>query len=100
MKIVVVGQFRMPVENLDAARPMMRAVIEATRAEEGCVQYNYAEDAIDPELIRVSEIWESREQLFAHLKSPHMAVWGKQRTALGLSEREIFVFEASNHEAL
>jgi len=72
----------------------------ATRAENGCVEYNYGEDVLDPGLIRVSELWESREQLDAHMQAPHMAVWQQERVALGLSERSISVFEAGAGTAL
>jgi quinol monooxygenase YgiN len=100
MAIVVVGQFRMPAENMEQARPLMAKVMIATRAEAGCIEYNYAEDVLDPGLIRVSEVWESRAQLGAHLKTPHMAVWGEERAALGLSGRAITVFEADAGTAL
>lgn len=92
--IVVVGQFRMPAERMDEARPAMRRVMEATRAEAGCIEYNYAEDVLDPGLIRVSEVWESREQLRAHLATPHMARWTEERAGLGLSGRDITAYEA------
>ena len=94
--IVVVGQFRMPAENMAAARPLMETVMLATRAEDGCVEYNYAEDVLDPGLIRVSEVWHSRAQLNAHIKTPHMAIWGQERIALGLTGRAITVFEADD----
>ena len=92
--IVVVGQFRFPPEQMAAALPAMRKVMEATRAEDGCIEYNYGADVLDPGLIRVSEIWASRAQLDAHMQAPHMAVWQQERTALGLSGRAISVFEA------
>lgn len=92
--IVVVGQFRFPPERMNEALPVMRRVIETTRAEAGCVQYNYGEDVLDPGLIRVSELWESREQLAAHMQTPHMAEWQRARAELGLSGREIMVYEA------
>lgn len=97
--IVVVGQFRMPAENMAAARPLMEKVMVATRAEDGCVEYNYAEDVLDPGLIRVSEVWDSRAQLNAHIKTPHMQTWGEERIALGLSGRAITVFEADDGTA-
>ena len=99
-KVAVIGQFRMPAEHMEAARPLMRKVMEATRAEDGCIKYNYAEDVLDPGLIRVSEVWESREQLAAHLKTAHMAVWGEERAGLGLTGRAITIFEISGEEAL
>ena len=98
--IVVVGQFRLPAARMDEARPVMAKVMLATRAEAGCVQYNYAEDVLDPGLIRVSELWHSRAQLAAHMATPHMALWVQERAGLGLTERSISVFEADDGVAL
>ena len=98
--IAVIGQFRMPPENMEAARPLMRKVMEATRNEDGCVEYNYAEDVLDPGLIRVSEVWQSRAQLDAHMVTDHMRVWGEERVALGLSGRAITVYEVSGSAVL
>lgn len=99
MPVVVVGQFRLLPECMDEARPAMRKVMEATRAEAGCIEYNYAEDVLDRGLIRVSEVWETRGQLAAHLRTAHMAVWGEERAALGFTGRSIKVFEAGKGEA-
>ena len=98
--IAVIGQFRMPPENIEAARPLMRKVMEATRNEDGCIEYNYAEDVLDPGLIRVSEVWHSRAQLDAHMVTDHMRVWGEERTALGLSGRAITVYVVSGSAVL
>lgn len=94
MPAVVVGQFRFPPERMAEARPIMRKVMEATRAEAGCIEYNYGEDVLDPGLIRVSEVWESRAHLDVHMQATHMAVWQQERAALGLTGRSITVFEA------
>lgn len=94
MAIVVIGQFRLPPERMAEARPIMHKVMEATRAEAGCIEYNYAEDILDPGLIRVSELWKSRAHLEAHFRTPHMATWVEERTALGLTGRAITMFSA------
>ena len=94
--IVVVGQFRLPASRMAEAHPVMARVMTATRAEDGCVQYNYAEDVLDPGLIRVSEVWQSRAQLAAHMQTPHMKLWIAERVGLGLTERSITVFEADD----
>ncbi len=94
MPVVVVGQFRFPPERMEEARPIMRKVMESTRAESGCIEYNYGEDVLDPGLIRVSEVWESRAHLDAHMQTAHMATWQQERAALGLTGRSIAVFEA------
>jgi quinol monooxygenase YgiN len=98
--ILIQGTFRMPVEQLPAAREPMARVIAASRAEAGCHEYAYAEDLLEPGLIRVSERWESRAHLAAHFKAPHMARWIEERASLGLFDRQITLYEADEGTAV
>lgn len=86
---IVMGEFRIPADRMDEARAMMRRVVEATREEQGCMHYSYAEDVLDPGMIRVSEMWMSEEDLEEHFKTPHMKVWAEERAALGMTDRDI-----------
>ena len=43
----------------------MRAMVEASRAEDGCLGYSYAEDVLEPGLIHVAERWRDRAALVA-----------------------------------
>ena len=96
--ILVAGHFRIPPANLEQARPAMCRVVEETRREQGCISYSYAEDMCEPGLIRVSESWVSGAALDAHLASPHMQRWRDERTALGLSDRDITRYEVASAE--
>lgn len=98
--LAVLGSFRFPPEALDRARPLMRAVIEATLAEPGCRAYSYAEDVAEPGLFRVMELWDSREALSAHFETPHMKQWAEQRAALGFFDRRIAVHPLGEGEEL
>ena len=98
--IAVLGSFRFPLQALDEARPLMRAVIAATLAEPGCHAYSYAEDVAEPGLFRVTEQWDSREALSAHFATPHMKAWVEQRAALGFFDRRIALHETGAAEEL
>ena len=74
--------------------------IEETRREAGCRAYSYAEDVLEPGLIHVSEAWDSAEALTTHFASAHMRRWQEERTALGLTERDITRYEVTGAEAL
>ncbi len=100
MAVAVLGHFRLPPEKLEEARPMMARVIEATRVEPGCTTYSYAEDVSEPGLIRISEMWESREHLATHFQTEHMAVWAEERKSLGLFDRQVSVFTLDGREEL
>jgi quinol monooxygenase YgiN len=98
--IAVIGSFRFAPETVEQARPLMRAVVAATLAEPGCRAYSYAEDVAEPGLIRVMELWDSREALAAHFEMPHMREWVEQRNALGFSDRDISLYELGAAEKL
>lgn len=49
---------------IDASAEGMRA----SRAEEGCLEYVFAADPLDPARVVLSERWESMELLQKHLK--------------------------------
>jgi quinol monooxygenase YgiN len=100
MPVLVIGEFRLPPENVALARDAMERVVTSTRAEAGCLGYSYSEDVLDPGLIRVSEKWESREDLAAHLAAPHMAVWKQEREDFGLTGRAITLCDAGPEEAI
>lgn len=91
--IAVLGSFRFPVETLEQVRPLMLAVIEATRAEPGCRAYSYAEDVADPGLVRVMELWDDRQALAAHFQARHMREWSEQRMTFGFSDRQVAIHE-------
>lgn len=91
--IIVMGTVRVPVENIAAIKPMMAKVIAATLKEDGCIQYAYGQDVLDPELIHVCEKWRDMAALKAHFQAEHMKVWAQERATLGLFDRKIRVFE-------
>jgi len=90
--IVVEGTIR--VRDLEAARPHMCAMIAASRAEAGCIDYAYAVDLLDPHLIRVSERWESREALDRHAASDHIGAWRACWSAVGITDRSLRLYNA------
>jgi quinol monooxygenase YgiN len=94
MTVVILGIVRLPPERLADARPHMTSMVAATRAEDGCVAYAYAEDVLDPGLIRVSEIWRDQAALDAHARSAHIQVWRAAWPGLGLHDRQLVAYDA------
>ncbi|GEN99348.1 antibiotic biosynthesis monooxygenase [Novosphingobium sediminis] len=98
--IVVMGTFRVAPEHIDTLLPLARKVAEATRAEEGCIQYGYAQDIDDPALFHVAERWTDRAALMSHAKSAHMAEWVAARSGLGFHDRMIRLYETDEGVAI
>lgn len=91
--LLIVGTVRLPASNLDAARPIMRRMAEASRAEEGCIEYGYAEDVFVPGLIHVKEIWADQASLDRHFSSAHIVEWRATWPSLGIGDRNLVVYE-------
>lgn len=91
--ILVTGTIRIPAANLADAIPAMRQMIEHSRGEAGCIEYSYAHDMLDPDLIRITELWSSSEALDAHFRTPHLASWRKRWPELGITDRNLVLHE-------
>ncbi len=98
--IVITGTVRIPAGALDKVRPAMKAMLEASRAEPGCLHYAYAVDVFDEGLIWVSESWTDGEALQAHAQTAHMAAWRAAGADLGLHDRQLTVYEVSSSRPL
>jgi len=93
--LLIVGTVRLPAQNLAAARPAMRRMAEASRAEEGCLLYVYAEDLFDPGLIHVKELWRDQVALDRHFASEHIAAWRSTWPGLGIMDRNLRVYDVA-----
>ncbi len=98
--ILVIGTVRLPVENIARAREAMAAMVAGSRAEDGCIEYAYSEDLLEPGLIRVTEAWRDRDCLKAHFQTPHMATWRAVWPTLGIGERNLALYEVGDPEPI
>ncbi len=94
--IIIEGSIR--VRDMKTAYDAMRAMVLSSRAENGCVDYSYAVDSLDPTLVRVTERWESRDALKAHMRSSHLRSWRNGWAENGISERSPRLYEAETED--
>jgi len=100
MTLIIAGTVRVPPENLEVARPAMLKMIAASRAEDGCIDYDYAVDVFEPGVVRIFEIWRDQAALEAHFKTPHMAEWRAAGGGFGVSDRRLFAYEVASERPL
>lgn len=98
--IIVAGTVRIDTGKLDATRGEMGKMLNASRAEDGCVEYSYAIDVLDPGLVHVFEIWRDRAALDRHFQTQHMAQWRQSFPALGISDRKLRMYDATGSSPL
>lgn len=98
--IIVAGTVRVEPAKREAARAIMEKMILASRAEDGCIDYAYAVDVLDPGLVRVWEVWRDREVVQRHFQTPHLAEWRAAWLAFGITDRKLAIYDVSGTTAL
>ena len=70
--LVVHGTFPIKPEATGDLRAAVGPLTEATRAEAGCVFYEWAESVETPGTFYSVEVWQARENLDAHMTTEHV----------------------------
>ena len=93
--IVVNVTMELGEENIAALQIALTEMEAASRAEEGCEDFTYSVELNNPDVIRITERWESMDALAAHFNAPHMA---KMRAAMQQHPRinsQAYFYEAT-----
>lgn len=79
---------------IDAAtRKAVVEMVRASRAEDGCLDYTFAQDLADPDTLVLFERWRDAAALAAHGKSAHMAEFQKVMAANPPRSRDLRRYE-------
>lgn len=98
--ILVAGSLKYAPGAIQALRDEMQKFVEATRREDGCINYDLAIDTSDPTRLILFERWRDQKALDGHFNSPHMAAWRKAIAAAGPVERDLSVWEVTEGRKL
>ena len=86
---------------IDAAtQKAMIEMVRASRAEDGCYDYAFAQDLADPDTLVLFERWRDREALAAHGQSAHMAEFQKVMAANPPASRDLRIYETDEGQPL
>jgi quinol monooxygenase YgiN len=70
--LTIVANITANADKVELVKAELLKLIEITRAEEGCVQYDLHQDNKDPAHFLFYENWESRELWQAHMNAQHL----------------------------
>lgn len=70
--VTIIGTVVAKPETREELEGLLAAQVEPTRAEPGCLNYDFHADAADPCTFVFYENWRSRADLDAHLAMPHL----------------------------
>jgi len=77
-----------------------KTMIEATRAEDGNIEYGYAIDMLNPCRMRIYETWRDQDALDAHMASAHMATFNAAVAGAQLTGANVMAYPASEAKKL
>lgn len=99
--LIVIAEAFVPEASRAALLEAGAAMVTASRQEAGCAGYDYAWDILEPNVMRIRELWQDEAALRFHFKTPHMAVFLAALRADKNVKTSIAVYDAGNpHEIL
>jgi len=73
--LTIVARIEAKTDKVDLVKSELLKLIEPTRKEKGCIQYDLHQDDSNPELFIFFENWENRELLQDHMNSDHLKAY-------------------------
>lgn len=75
MPLTILAQITAAEGKEDLVQSELMKLIDITRAEEGCIQYDLHQDNDNPRLFAFYETWETRELWQTHMNAPHLSAY-------------------------
>lgn len=70
--IVVNAIIESTAANIAGMKSAIAAMEQASQAESGCLDYTFSVELNNPDVLRITEKWETADALKAHFATPHM----------------------------
>ena len=71
-KLTIIAQIKAQADRIDLVKTELEKLIDITRGEEGCLQYDLHQDNENPAHFLFYENWESRELWQAHMGTQNL----------------------------
>lgn len=68
----IIGTVVAKPETREELQAILSSFVEPTRAEDGCINYDFHVDPADPCVFMFYENWRSKDDLDRHLAMPHL----------------------------
>lgn len=75
--LTIVARIEAKSDDIERVKEALLDLIEPTRSEDGCLQYDLHQDNENPEVFLFYEIWESRAQWQTHMNNDHLKAYVK-----------------------
>lgn len=75
--LTIVARIEAHPEQIERVKTELLKLIEPTRKEQGCLQYDLHQDHTNPAVFLFFENWQTRELWQAHMNNAHLAEYMK-----------------------
>jgi quinol monooxygenase YgiN len=93
--IIIEGWVRLAPGELEKFLPVALKMVAETRKEAGCLDYAFARDIGEPDLIRLIERWKDEAAVTAHFATPHMAAFNAALTTAKITGADVTAWSAN-----
>ncbi len=73
--LTIVANILAGADKVELVKAELQKLVDITRAEDGCIQYDLHQDNEDPAHFMFYENWTNRELWQAHMSAPHLAAY-------------------------
>lgn len=94
--LIVLAEVTLGEGALEEGREAFTAMVTASRAEERCLGYSYAQDILDPSKLVIVEKWVDEAALAFHFSTPHMAAFQAALRELDVTITELAKYQADD----
>lgn len=98
-KLTVVAYIKAKPGKETAVQDELLALIQPTRNEPPCINYDLHRSKTDPALFMFYENWQSKEDLDAHLNTPHLNAFKAKADDLLAEPLKVELFEMISEPA-
>ncbi|MFM7348724.1 MAG: putative quinol monooxygenase [Erythrobacter sp.] len=98
--LIVLAKAQVGAGAMEAAKAAIAAMVAASNAEEGCIEYAFTEDLLQPGTIHIVEKWRDEAALAEHFATPHMAAFGAAIAGLDFKVIEAIKYHADEGAAV
>ena len=90
MNLHIVALFKFKENYLIDAIELLKKLANATRKEEGCLQYDIIEDRENKGVFFIVELWESDEHHFKHSTTEHLQEFRIQAAPISEEQAQVY----------
>ncbi len=92
--LIVLAKAKLGEGAAEALKTPIADMVAASHTEEGCIDYSFTIDVLDPSILHIVEKWQDEAALAAHFATPHMAAF---QAAIGGAD--LTIIEAVKYHA-